>query len=374
MNREYQTLLRTSAAALLAVACVAGWMAIRAWHLPREASSAGVLMSEPIVAAQGQLLSHPVAKPALLITPSRLLPQDRRALHEAGLDIKGEPLLWRPSAHVREQWMGRPGIRAVVVKVDTPVPGVPAAMLRQVAALEKAEPRQFVLRGGVYEASRRAAVRTTFNEPLAHQLAALRLGPSGKLIAAGAGGSILALIDTGSVPQFATAGMAPVPPLLAQALADRSVSGALSHGAASLGSIGALWGRARTAAALANLGYGIQSSQSVNPASVLAGSTALQVSAAELVQSYLPFLDADHLARLHLKPGGGRVNNVPGDFSEVEKQMPTINVNGVDFCIWRPAGDFVVLLEPAAGRAVVLQGSADHAMVAVMQVLAANRS
>jgi hypothetical protein len=92
------------------------------------------------------------------------------------------------------------------------------------------------------------------------------------------------------------------------------------------------------------------------------------------VQSYLPFLDAGHLARLHLTPGGGRVSNVLGDFSEVEKQLPTMKVNGVDFCIWRPAGDFVVLLDPAAGRAVVLQGSAEHAMVAVMQVLAANRS
>lgn len=377
-----------SASLAAAFAAMAGLLIIRIsmgyqGRLPQKVWAANDSLHRAAVSPSGQRLTVERPEKLLEVNPELVPAADRkllsRQMHRDKLGSR--PLVWLSSERNIRRWDHLPGVRTVIAKVNVPLVGLPGSILTT-AEREQAisAPEVWSLAGSIYKPVARP-IKTTIDPSLQAAIAADIRG-SGSAVVANSRGEVQAVVGS-RWSQAVPLGLAGLPPMLALALDNSSVIHELAHGAVSLSSMATVWGLSSAQSAFTTLGlgqgpfWGIASGShmpSRMSGSVLAGTTHIDVSPAQLLRSYLPIVVDDRIEPLTLV----HVASLPrahlfGKFSTTRAQMPLVTEDSVRFRVWRPSGSYVVILSRSLGEVAVLQGSAESDMLALMQWMAEER-
>lgn len=349
-------------------------------------------LSAPVLARGGQSLTGAKTVKALLITPQKVgATLEQRMARAMGVNRLGQkPELWLVSRKDLRRFESGAGVQVVDVRIETARPGIAAGVA---AAIGRDDGRlvrgPWVFRQGVYQlASSSAPIHTTLNMALTRSIQSQLHGP-GSVMVVGQHGSIEALATTESGTRWLSArssvNLAMLPPLLSVALRSGTVSHALSAKAISLNQMARSWGTQSIERGLMRLGWGSAAvtgdlatkahlPSRVTPALFSQG-TGLEAGPAALARSYLPFIDNGRMPGLTINAASpDKSPVVPGAFAETLAQIPKVTVAGVAFRVWRPYGQYAVVIDVAQHRVAVLQGAAVSDVLPVMQTIAHIRS
>ncbi len=341
-------------------------------QLPQRAAALNPTMGQKLIGYSGRPLTVGRVEPVLLVMPRRLSLLDRRLVARAMKrgSLGSFPVLWQAPSRVWRQWQATAGILAVHARVEEPVAGVAKSALATYIRAAGIRPKvDWVLHGTTYQpVSLSGRARVTINPGLEARLAREVKGSQSILVVA-QDGKIRA--TAGDWTRADRIGSAALPPLLAEALAQRSVKSALQPGLLTLSALSRIWGNRASWAVAQKLGL----IESLKPkGSLLNGSTPLQVTPEQLAQSYVAFINQDQLVSLTLN-----AQEVPnsrgagGDFPMVLSVLPAVDENSVLFKVWRPVGKYTVILAPTLHELAVLQGIGESGMVAVMRMMATTK-
>lgn len=340
--------------------------------------------------ASGAPLVQERAISAVVVVPARMAPWARLKLPET-LARKPEGLWLSPPP----AWLGSriAGVHTVKVQILQPLNGLSPRYLT-IAAQETGRYGPLVFRpsisGKTWAAATKAPVRL-----------ALSLGLSRALSKTlGAGGSVLAVTGQGQIVALASnpwgrgifwrphpAGLALVPPLLAEALDHPEIFSGLSvsDGPRLLELVAKRWGASAIAQALDRAGIGKGSSLIGQPAAnpplahpattLMTSGQALWVTPEEVARAYIPFIDNGLTPML---TAGGAVSPTvaanrpllatPSSLALVRETLPVLIAGGIRFRVWRPDSNFAVALTRThGGLVVVAEGPADRQIPWIIQ-------
>ncbi len=364
-------------------------MWFRASAVPAPVMTSHPVLEGPVLGMGGRSLTRLATEPAVLVWASEVPASDRRALSramQAPIPSDGAALWMAPKA-ARLLWERRiPALQQVTVKTWVPKQGIPRAVVAAAAGAVHATTR------GPWK-----LVQGTYQVPLGGTSVSVDLAPrlSAQLSeVAGVHGAVVVLnrqgqwvgagdTESSALWQARPVAMAALPPILAMALTDRPVASSMSRHALSLSQMANLWGAAGFSRGLSQLGYHegrMGFSPDANPAlpklspSVFSEGAGLHATPLELAQSYLPFLGSRARLSMHgAAPPAGRVpRGLAAALKEVLDQMPSVAVDGLSYRIWRPAGDYAVVLAPRLGEVAVLEGTAVQRTMSVIQIMGRN--
>lgn len=380
-----------SSVGLSALLAVTALILVRpAWFwsntVPGPVMSGQAVLGGPVVGLGGHTLTRLATRTALLVEPSTVPAAERAALgHAIGSPVPSHgSYLWMAPASVRRLWTRRvPALQRVRVQRWIPQPGVPIGVLSAAAAASHAVTRgPWSLEHGIYQiAATSPTVRLDLDGQLSHALSQA-VGDRGAVVVLSRRGEWIGAAGSqkGAIWQGRPVGMAGLPPLLAWALADKRVASKVNKEALSLSQMAALWGTGGLIGALHTLGYAtgrIGFSPDPNPAlptlssAVFSSGTGLRATPLELAQSFLPFVGSP--ARVAMQGAPARARRLSGQVSktlrEVLDQMPSVTLNGISYRIWRPAGDYAVIIAPELREVAVLEGAAVERTMSVVQIL-----
>lgn len=383
-----------SSVGLSAVLAVAAVILIRPMWFRPSAIAGPVMTGHPVL--QGPVLgmgerglTHLATERALLVVASEVPASARRALSlamKAAIPVHGS-YLWVVSGAARREWQHRiPALKEVAVKMWVPNPGISGALIDAAARASHATTRgPWQLSQGAYQVSPSGrSVRLAVDGRLSARLSQV-VGGHGAVVILNHDGQWIgaAAVRAAALWRGRPVAMAGLPPMLALALSDQKVASAVAQHALSLTQMAKRWGAAGLSRGLDQLGYHqgrMGFSPDSNPAlpslqaSVFSQGAGLQATPLELAQSYLPFLGSR--AHVSMQGGPALTHRVSRQFAaalnEVLNQMPSVSVNGLSYRIWRPAGDYAVVLAPKLGEVAVLEGAAVQRTMSVIQIMGKN--
>lgn len=398
MRWNRRTMIGGSSAVLLIALGMVAVMTLRTphrptvWTAPVAVSTAQLV--DPAFSRGGRALTHGHIESAYVVQPQRLPSWAKRrigAVTSKAL-MQRSAFLWIVSPAQYKAWHGMSvsGLEAARVEVISANKGVPKSLLTLWAHQHQAYSRgPWHLKGRVWVASAPPkALHLSVSSGLTRALTT-GLPDGGLALVVNKGGQILAEAsnpsDQGLGWQPHPAGMAMVPPLLAEALDKPKVFSGLSEGQGTklLAKVSSAWGGKDIVQGLKRLGLGtpptmadqpVANPQLPTPATdVMTEGHALWVNAYEVAGAYLPFADDGLATPLTLGTTSRRTETSQSrslvasskSLVSVRDTLPKITAGGVAFRVWRPDGNYAIGISHG-GDVVVIEGPATAHTVSIL--------
>ncbi|PSR24117.1 MAG: hypothetical protein C7B45_00450 [Sulfobacillus acidophilus] len=384
MMRPRRLMLLSVAALVGTIATTAAMVRLYAGptQWPDHISAVAPVIAAPLMAGNGQPLTRWADRQALLVNPGRVPVQALGGIEQKmnGFHLGDRPVLWIASRSNRRHLTNTAGIAVVSVRVLVPAKGISPGALEALARAAHDWTRgSWNWSQGQYQVwRRRPDVESSLNRALTSDLGALFSG-SGSVVIVNNHGAVLALATQSgqSLWEQHALGRAVLPPMLALATEVPAVRKALEKPHPTWSQIAQAWGAQGVWQGLQTLGVRVALPKTeVHPSTktmraAFSQGSYLAATPLQLAQSYLPFVSGGQMVPAFVDPARHpRGHTVKGAFVRVVQQLPSITLEGMRFRVWRPMGNYAVVIAPNERQIAILEGGWVDATVSVMQLMA----